>query len=210
MTSEQPANNQSQQQSSADLRSANRRLLRWLVLGAVGMFGFGFALWPLYNVFCDLTGIGGRTGTVSVAEAAAQGNAAASRWVTVTFDANVDPKLPWRFEPLEKSLRVQTGVLTETHYVAANQTELPVVGQAVPSVAPGQASLYFNKTECFCFTQQTLDAGQSRDMPVRFIIDPELPQHIETLTLSYTFYRQDDATAALLEHDHGAHPDHGP
>lgn len=190
---------------------ANRRLIRRLVIASVLMFGFGFALWPLYNVFCSITGLGGRTGTVTVEEAQAQAGYQ-DRLVTVTFDANVDPNLPWRFEPMVKSMQVRPGELTETSYVAANQVDHAVVGQAVPSVSPGTASLYFNKTECFCFTQQTLEAGQSRDMPVRFIIDPKLPPGINTLTLSYTFYLQDDATEELLgEHNHGDHSgQHGP
>lgn len=181
------------------LQAANRRLLRRLVLVAVAMFGFGFALWPLYNVFCAITGIGGRTGVVSTEEATAQSALGdAERWVTVTFDANVDPALPWRFAPASKSMQVKVGSLTETHYVAANSSDHSIVGRAIPSVAPGQASLYFNKTECFCFSQQTLESQQSRDMPVRFIIDPKLPQGIDTLTLSYTFFMQEEATAALL------------
>lgn len=189
---------------------ANQRLIRRLLIVTVLMFGFGFALWPLYNVFCAITGIGGRTGEVTLAEAEQQSALADERWVTVTFDANVDPSLPWRFEPHQKSMQVKVGELTETNYLAANNSDASVVGRAIPSVAPGQASLYFNKTECFCFSEQTLTAQQSRDMPVRFIIDPELPKKIDTLTLSYTFYLQGDATAELHQHQHDAHAAHSP
>ncbi|MCG8465592.1 MAG: cytochrome c oxidase assembly protein [Xanthomonadales bacterium] len=187
-------------------QAANRRLIRRLLVVTVLMFGFGFALWPLYNVFCAITGLGGRTGQVTNEEANAQALVGDERWVTVTFDANVDVKLPWRFQPYEKTMQVKVGELTETHYLAVNTTDQSIVGQAVPSVAPGEASLYFNKTECFCFSEQVLEAQQSRDMPVRFIVDPELPHDINTLTLSYTFYLQGDATAELHQHDHEHHP----
>ena len=120
-----------------------------------------------------------------------------ARWVTVEFDGAVNSKLPWTFEPEQKSMRVQVGRQYEALYAARNTSDRPIVGNAVPSVAPAKASAYFNKTECFCFTEQLLAAGESRDMPVRFIVDPDLPAGVKTLTLSYTFFKNDALTARL-------------
>ena len=164
---------------------------------AVAMFGFGYALVPLYDVFCEVTGLNGKTGIVSAAEAADM--AKSERLVTVEFDSNVNGALPWRFGPLQKKVQVHPGQLTEVLYFAENTSDRAVVGQAVPSVAPTPASLYFNKTECFCFTQQTLAPGERRVMPVRFIVDPDMPGKYTTLTLSYTFFEapgQAEARAA--------------
>ena len=117
--------------------------------------------------------------------------------MTVEFDATVNSRLPWSFRPNETRMRVRVGEQYETTYYAHNDSTAPVVGSATPSVAPARASGYFNKTECFCFTAQTLQAGEARDMPVRFIIDPALPAGVKTVTLSYTFYKNDALTAAL-------------
>lgn len=161
---------------------------------AVLMFGFGYMLVPLYDKFCEVTGLGGRTGDAVVEETL--GNEIdTSRKVTVHFDSNVNSALPWEFEPVEVMMDVHPGKLYETQYIAHNRSEDPVVAQAVPSVAPGQASLYFNKTECFCFTEQLLGPGESRDMPVRFIVDPNLPQGVDMVTLSYIIYQNEEATA---------------
>lgn len=167
-----------------------------LAIVAVAMFGFGYALVPLYDKFCEITGIGGRTGD-AVAESKLSAGIDHSRTVTVHFDSNVNSGLPWRFEPTEPFMEVHPGELYETVYIAYNSSRRPVVAQAVPSVAPGQASLYFNKIECFCFTEQLLGPGESREMPVRFMVDPHLPQRIELVTLSYILYKNEDATAVL-------------
>jgi cytochrome c oxidase assembly protein subunit 11 len=170
-----------------------------LTMLAVAMFGFGYLLVPLYDKFCEITGIGGRTGeavTASV-EQALSAEPDLSRLVTVHFDSTVNSALPWRFEPTERMMQVHPGKLYETMYVAYNRSDQPVVAQAVPSVSPGQAALYFNKTECFCFTEQLLGPGESRDMPVRFIVDPNLPRGTSLVTLSYIIYKNDEATAVL-------------
>ena len=120
-----------------------------------------------------------------------------ARWVTVQFDGGVNSKLPWKFAPEQRSMRVQVGRQYQALFFARNTAERAIVGSAVPSIAPARASGYFNKTECFCFTAQTLAAGESRDMPVRFIIDPALPAGVKTVTLSYTFYKNEAMTAAL-------------
>ena len=172
------------------------RTVALLSLLAVAMFGFGYLLVPLYDKFCEITGIGGRTGD-AVAEQTLSGEVDTSRLVTVHFDATVNSALPWRFEPTERMMDVHPGQLYETTYVAYNLSDQAVVAQAVPSVAPGQAALFFNKTECFCFTEQLLGPGESRDMPVRFIVDPNLPARTNLVTLSYIIYKNDAATAVL-------------
>ena len=176
------------------------RLVGGLSLMAVAMFGFGYLLVPLYEKFCEITGIGGRTGD-AVVEQTLTAEVDTSRLVTVHFDANVNSALPWRFEPTERMMQVHPGKLYETTYIAYNRSDQPVVAQAVPSVAPGQASLYFNKTECFCFTEQLLGPGESRDMPVRFVVDPNLPARTDLVTLSYIIYKNDEATAVLAAAD---------
>jgi cytochrome c oxidase assembly protein subunit 11 len=120
-----------------------------------------------------------------------------ARWVTVEFDGGVNSKLPWQFAPEQKSMRVQLGRQYEALYFARNTSDRTVVGNAVPSVAPAKASGYFNKTECFCFTEQLLAAGESRDLPVRFIVSPDLPKGVKTITLSYTFFKNEVRTAEL-------------
>ncbi len=166
-----------------------------LVGVALAAFGFAFSLVPLYRIACEkVFGVRLEQGPATVAAGTAKADA---RWVTVEFDGAVNSKLPWTFEPEQKSMRVQVGRQYEALYAARNTSDRPIVGNAVPSVAPAKASAYFNKTECFCFTEQLLAAGESRDMPVRFIVDPDLPAAVKTLTLSYTFFKNDARTAAL-------------
>ena len=162
---------------------------------AAAAFGFSFALVPLYEIACE------KVFGIRLEREAAQAPGAdakvSDRVVTVIFDGGVNSKLPWAFEPNQVEMQVRPGELNETTYFARNKSERAIVGSAVPSVAPARASGYFTKTECFCFTAQTLQAGESRDMPVRFIVDPDLPEGINTLTLSYTFFRNDALTADL-------------
>ncbi len=154
------------------------------------MFGFGFALVPLYDVFCDLTGINGKTGRVEASTIDA--NAVdTSRVIEVRFLANTNPGLPWSFEPLVKKMEVHPGKLYEAMYRVRSTAESATVGQAVPSVSPGLAAEHFNKTECFCFTQQELTGLEEREMPLRFIIDNAISENIEQITLSYTFFSVD-------------------
>lgn len=165
-------------------------LAKMLVAAALA-FGFTFSLVPLYRIACEkVLGIrvdntAASAGTAAVAE---------DRWVTIEFDGGVNSKLPWQFRPTEATMRVRPGQQYETMYFAHNDSDRTIVGSAVPSVAPARASGYFSKTECFCFTAQTLHAGESRDMPVRFIVDPALPANVKTLTLSYTFFKNDALT----------------
>ena len=169
-----------------DLKQKNLRTTRRLILVAVGMFGFGFALWPLYTVLCEVTGLGGRAVQISENNSEA---VASDRVVSIRFDASVNSSLPWEFKAKDKVSEYNLGVPSTAFYVATNPGSDPVTGQATYNVTPPEASLYFVKTECFCFTEQTLAANESRDMPVYFYIKPDLPEHIKDITLSYTFYR---------------------
>jgi len=174
---------------------SHAKLVRKLVLLAVGMFGFGFAMWPLYNVFCDLTGLGGRG--VKVVESAGELQKS-DRQVKVRFDATVNSGLPWIFQAKEKSAVVSLGEMTEASYMAMNPSNEAIVGQAIYNVTPPEASLYFVKTECFCFTEQVLQANETREMPVYYFIQADLPEHIKEITLSYTFFRNESANAVAL------------
>jgi cytochrome c oxidase assembly protein subunit 11 len=167
-------------------RKSNRSLAARLVLMALGSFAFGFALVPLYDVFCEVTGIGSRE-QLSRAGTADGRTPDVSRTVIVEFTASV-PAGGWEFEPVAVTMEVQPGRLYEAHYRAKNLSERPATGQAVPSIAPARAARYFVKTECFCFTPQHFARDEEREMAVRFVIDRELPPGIDRLTLSYAFY----------------------
>ena len=162
---------------------------------SLAAFAFTFSLVPLYRIACEkVFGIRLEQGPVADAAAASE---VQDRWVTVQFDGGVNSKLPWAFHPEQMTMQVVPGEVNEALYFARNDSKNAIVGSAVPSVAPARASGYFTKTECFCFTAQTLQAGESRDMPVRFIVDPDLPPDVKTITLSYTFFKNDAMTAQL-------------
>jgi cytochrome c oxidase assembly protein subunit 11 len=149
---------------------------------------------PLYDVFCQVTGLNGKTGRIELEQALSE-KVDAERTVTVEFLATVNSELPWEFRPIVKKVKVHPGAVTEVKYYARNLTGNSITGQAVPSLAPGLAARYFNKTECFCFTQQTLGPREGRDMPLRFVVDPDLPAEVKTLSLSYTFYQAGNIAA---------------
>jgi cytochrome c oxidase assembly protein subunit 11 len=162
---------------------------------AVAVFVLTFSLVPLYRLACEkVFGVRLERGPAQALVAGAQ---ARPRTVTVEFDGGVNSKLPWAFHPEQLRMQVTPGQLYDAQFFARNDGKRAIVGSAVPSVAPARASQYFVKTECFCFTAQTLDAGESRDMPVRFMIDPDLPPDVSTVTLSYTFFKNDVLTARL-------------
>lgn len=169
-------------------------LLR-LIGVALAVFVLTFSLVPLYRIACEkVFGVRLERGPGAAAGTAA---ATGKRTVRVEFDGGVNSKLPWAFHPEQLTMDVVPGELNEALYYARNDSDRALVGSAVPSVAPAKASGYFSKTECFCFTAQTLQAGEKRDMPVRFIVDPDLPANITTITLSYTFYKNDALSAQL-------------
>jgi len=178
-----------------------RRGAGWLKLAgvAVAAFAFTFSLVPLYRIACEkVFGIRLEGGTGQArAGGVAAGKVRRDRTVTVQFDGGVNSKLPWSFEPVQLSMKVVPGELNEAMYVARNDGQRAIVGSAVPSVAPARASGHFTKTECFCFTAQTLQPGETREMPVRFIVDPDLPGDVATITLSYTFFKNEAMTAQL-------------
>ena len=157
------------------------------------MVGLSFAAVPLYRIFCQATGY---NGTPQRADKGA--DQVLDRTITVRFDGNVDPALPWSFAPEQRTMEVKIGETALAFFKATNRTEAPVTGTAIFNVTPEQAGLYFTKIECFCFTEQTLAAGQSVDMPVTFFVDPKIVEDDDTktiaeITLSYTFYRTDKA-----------------
>lgn len=157
------------------------------------MVGLSFAAVPLYRIFCQATGY---NGTPQRADNGA--DQVLDRTITVRFDGNVDPALPWSFAPEQRTMEVRIGETALTFFKATNRTEAPVTGTAIFNVTPEQAGLYFTKIECFCFTEQTLAAGASAEMPVTFFVDPKIVEDDDTkniaeITLSYTFYRTDKA-----------------
>jgi cytochrome c oxidase assembly protein subunit 11 len=166
------------------LKQENRRLFTRLALIAAGMFGFGYALVPFYYAICEAWGVNSFGETRS---APANTQVDTSRTVTIEFDSNAH-NLPWRFHPLVSHVQVHPGELMTVEYEVVNVRGEPVTGQAVPSYGPPHAGEYFNKIECFCFRQQTLAAGETRRMPVTFVIDPRLPAGVKTIALSYTFF----------------------
>lgn len=167
-------------------RKSHRNLALKLGLVALGAFGFGFALVPLYNVLCAVTGYGDRAELTRAA--AAPTGVDASRLVTVEFVANLPSVGSWTFKPEMRSMQVQPGRLYEAKFLAGNLTGQATWAQAVPDVSPSKATPFFRKTDCFCFTPQHFAVNESRDMSVRFFVDPQLPKQVDRITLSYTFY----------------------
>jgi cytochrome c oxidase assembly protein subunit 11 len=169
------------------MNDTKQKSVLYKVLAIVALMTvFAFAMVPLYNVFCEITGINGK---VVVSESLYQQvKVDPSRTVTVEFLTNVNRGMPWEFKTTVNKIEVHPGELNEVMFYAKNLSPQTITGQAVPSVAPGQASFYLNKTECFCFDQQTLKPGESIDMPMRFYIDPELPENVHTVTLSYALF----------------------
>lgn len=182
--------------SSSGSARAHRSLTLRLCLMALGSFAFGFALVPLYDVFCALTGIGDRDALVTPATVIEAPDA--SRSVTIEFVANLPSHGSFEFRPAAAEMRVQPGRLYETAFFARNLTGRDTVAQAVPSVVPSRATAFFRKTECFCFTPQHFAKGEGRDMTVRFIVDPKLPADVDRITLAYAFYGQSQLSASTL------------
>ena len=171
----------------------NRSILVKLLIVTVGMFGFGYALVPLYRLICDVTGI------YDVEKASAppvNTQVDRSRLVTLEFDANLRSDLPWQFRPLQTSVKVHPGQLVEVMYEVRNRSNQAVAGQAIPSYGPQVAAKYFRKLDCFCFTTQSFAAGEVRQMPVVFVIEQGLPRDVNTVTLSYTFFKVEGAAPA--------------
>jgi cytochrome c oxidase assembly protein subunit 11 len=165
-----------------------------LLAVVVGMFGFGFAMVPLYDLICDITGLNGKTGdqyTMASDQVVDE-----NRLVTIQFLANNNADMSWEFRPVVRTMKVRPGELNVTNFFVHNPSSMSITGQAIPSVTPFRAARWFHKTECFCFEQQELQAGESLDMPLRFIVDASLPEDVTTLTLSYTIFDISDQLAA--------------
>jgi cytochrome c oxidase assembly protein subunit 11 len=169
---------------------ANRQLLLKLLVFALGAFAFGYALVPLYDVLCDVTGFGNerRLAQKSVIDAKPD----ETRTLTVEFLAELPSNGNWTFRPVLREMKIHPGQLYTADFLARNLTGRDTVAQAVPSMAPTKVAPYFHKTECFCFTPQSFKTGEERALPVRFVVDPAIPADIDRITLAYTFY--DDMT----------------
>jgi cytochrome c oxidase assembly protein subunit 11 len=176
--------------------------LRLLVL-AVAMFGFGFLLVPIYDAFCEVTGFGGKTANTAATDVVV--NADETRQIEIEFVTTVNQYAPWTFRSSVATMTVHPGGLYEAIFVAKNLTDSHKIAQAVPSVAPQQAASHFKKLECFCFTAQEFAPGEEKAMPVRFIVDSDIPDYIDTITLSYTFFdtaRLTDSSAQRVHPEH--------
>ena len=165
--------------------AANATMLKKLVVIACAMFGFGFALVPFYKKLCEVAGLN----NVLKADEVSNSQVDTARWVTMEFDANLRNDLPWTFRPVERSVRFHPGELVQVNFEVINNSDRPVTGQAIPSWGPQIAGRYLKKLDCFCFTQQTLQPGEVRRMPVAFVIEKTLPEDVTYVTMSYTFFQ---------------------
>ena len=168
---------------SAEIRRANRALLTKLGVIVVAMFGFGYALVPFYEKICEVTGLR----DIDKADKVVNTQVDLTRSVRIEFDTNLHD-MPWKFRALDATTDIHPGEVTQVMFEVVNTADHPVTGQAIPSYGPRNAAQYFRKLDCFCFARQTLAAGETRRMPVVFVIDPQLPANLSTITLSYTFF----------------------
>jgi cytochrome c oxidase assembly protein subunit 11 len=175
------------------------RLIGRLVLIVAASAAFGIALVPLYDTICRVTGLNGKTfstGGLAASEARPVERVDRSRLVKVEFTGTVMPGLPWELRPLQNSVELHPGEMQQVAFLVRNTASEPVTGQAIPSVTPGQAAQHFNKIECFCFNQQVLAPGEAREMPLMFIVKPELDAEVRTITLSYSFFKAPPTSTA--------------
>ena len=171
------------------------KTIRQLLFLVVGMFGFGFAMVPLYDLVCEVTGLNGKTAGKYIEQETQI--VREDRLVTIQFLASNNANMPWEFRPKVRTLKVHPGEMNSTEFYVRNVTRETMVAQAIPSVTPFRAAEFLHKTECFCFEQQQLATGEDLDMPLRFIIDSNIPEDITTLTLSYTLYDVTEQTGSL-------------
>jgi cytochrome c oxidase assembly protein subunit 11 len=171
---------------SDNLEQKNTKIVRKLVFIVLGMFGFGYALVPIYDVFCDITGLNGKTSSEAIAEAVYDVDI--NREITIEFITTVNGTAPIKFYGESKKMKIHPGQYYTVNFYAENKTDKKMVARAIPSVTPGLAAEYLNKTECFCFTEQTFEPNEKKAMPVRFVVNPELPVRYKTITLAYTFF----------------------
>lgn len=190
--------------SPMPVRSHRKLLIKLLAVIALA-FAFGFALVPLYDVFCQMTGLNGKTGAkpgnlgisgISNTVTAPPSSIDRSRTVTVEFMGTVMPGLPWEMTPMTSSLDLHPGELHQARFRVHNLSDKTIVGQAIPSVSPGLAAQHFEKLDCFCFAEQTLAPGETKEMPLTFIVKPELDKDIRTISLAYAFFIVSDKKSA--------------
>ena len=169
-------------------KKSNSTIIVALTATVIVMFGFGYAMVPLYDLFCEITGVGGKPTIAAMQGGNPDIQIDASRDVWVEFTSNTTNGMPWTIDPLVRKTKVRPGEIHEVNYRVKNSSSQKMVAQAIPSVSPIQAARHLVKLECFCFSNQTLAAGEEREMPVRFYIDPKLAKDIRTVTLSYSFF----------------------
>lgn len=190
--------------------TSHGKLVRKLTVVVFAMFGFGFALVPMYNLVCDAFGLNGRfleiqDGTYDASKGQVKGKQLAARrdtnrTITVQFTTTLNQNMDWEFKTMTHSLELHPGEIKQVKFFARNKTGKTVVAQAVPSVAPSKAVKYFTKMECFCFNQQTFQPGEAKEMPLVFVVDPDLPEDVQTITLGYTFF-DTNKNASLEPHE---------
>lgn len=168
------------------VKQKNTKLIRTLLFVVIGMFGFGYALVPLYDVLCEVTGINGKVDPVAVKETGYQPDN--SREITVEFMTSLNESAPMVFRSETKKMKIHPGAYYTVNFYAENKTDKAMVAQAIPSISPGPSAEYFEKTECFCFTEQQFKPGEGKTMPVRFVVNPKIPEKYKTITLAYTFF----------------------
>ncbi len=174
----------------------NSKLVRKLLFIVLGMFGFGYALVPIYNVFCDITGLNGKTASEAITEV--KYDVDLNREITIEFVTSLNKSVPMVFRTEKNKLKIHPGQYYTVNFYAENKTNKKMLARAIPSVTPGLAAEYLKKTECFCFSEQTFEPNEVKLMPVRFVIDPELPARYKTITLAYTFF---DNTEKLVKNN---------
>lgn len=185
------SNGESQNKTPTNEHVANndasvKKTVKKLMLIVFGMFGFGFAMVPLYDVFCDITGLNGKTSNVAASYNGVTVDT--ERTITVQFLTRTAKGIPWKFEPMINEIKVHPGERKTVQFYAKNESVSDIVGQAVPSVSPGRAAVYFQKIECFCFNNQPLKASEDVEMGLQFYVDLDVPDDVSTITLSYTLY----------------------
>ena len=183
------------------VKRSNNKSLRIMIVVVLLMFGFGYALVPLYDLLCDITGLNGKTGRLKSVQTNTEMLTAISdvfsrreRWVMVQFNSDTGTGLPWEFKPLVNKMRVRLGEQNLVYFLARNTSNETITGQAVPNVVPGRAAKHFKKVECFCFTKQALKPGETKKMPVRFVVQKGLDKRVDSVVLSYTFFNTDKAS----------------
>lgn len=167
-------------------KKSNKKIITYLILAAFGMFGFGFAMVPLYNTFCKITGLNGKTAGRYQVDYAIEVDP--SRTITIQFITNLNQDMPWEFRPMVKSLTIHPEEIKQAAFYVKNLSQTPIIGRAIPSISPGIVASYMHKTECFCFNEQLLQPGESQILPLMFFLDKDFPKEYHEMTLSYTLF----------------------